>query len=404
MAYRHGMRLLTINSGSSSLKVALYEMAQTPARLLSGQAERIGLPTGRVGITDVAGTTLLERQGDLPDHDSALQVLFSWLAHERPDLVPQAAGHRIVHGGSDYREPRTITAALLATLRELVPIDPDHLPQAIRAIEAVSRAYPSIPQVACFDTAFHRHMPRLAQMYALPASFWDAGVRRYGFHGLSYEYIMDTLGTLDRAAAGGRVIIAHLGNGASMAAVQRGVGIDTTMGFSPTGGLVMSTRSGDLDPGVLLHALQSEGMDAAALNHLVNQRAGLLGVSGTSGDMHDLLNMVATDARAAEAVALFCYQAKKSLGALAAVLGGLDTLVFTGGIGEHAAPVRAGICAGLGFLGIALDPRRNGAHAPVISPDGGAVTVRVLHTDEELMIARHTSRLLQQEGTNDVSV
>ena len=396
--------ILTINTGSSSLKIALYQSGSEPTRILSGQAERIGLPDARVRITDAAGAPLLEQQADLPDHDSALHVMFAWLRRERPDLVPQAVGHRIVHGGSAYREPRTITATLLAALRKLASLDPDHLPQAIRAIEAAGQTYPAVPQVACFDTSFHRNMPKVAQRYALPQSFWDAGVRRYGFHGLSYEFIMQELNALDHVSANGRVIIAHLGNGASMAAVQRGVGVETTMGFSPTGGLVMSTRSGDLDPGVVLYALQSVGLDTAALSRLVNRQAGLLGVSETSGDMHDLLAAAATDSRAAEAIELFCYQAKKSLGALAAVLGGLDTLVFTGGIGEHAAPVRAGICVGLEFLGITLDPDRNVAHAPVISGDGRAVTVRVLPTDEDLMIARHTARLLWPKGTPDVSV
>ncbi|MGI8915061.1 MAG: acetate/propionate family kinase, partial [Chloroflexota bacterium] len=265
------MRLLTINSGSSSLRVALYQMDRAPTLVLFGQAERIGQPTSRVQISDADHHTLLERQGAVPDHDAALHLFFSWLCQERPGLVPQAAGHRIVHGGSAYREPLTITAALLAALRNLVPVDPDHLPQAIRAIEAVSTAYPSIPQVACFDTAFHRHMPRVAQQYALPPAFWGDGIRRYGFHGLSYESIMHQLRTLDRVAANGRIIIAHLGNGASMAAVRDGVSMETTMGFSPTGGLVMGTRSGDLDPGVLLYLLEEQGMPLPAVKDLLNK-------------------------------------------------------------------------------------------------------------------------------------
>jgi acetate kinase len=239
-------------------------------------------------------------------------------------------------------------------------------------------------------------MPRVAQMYALPRHLWDEGVLRYGFHGLSYEYIMQELHRLDSRAATGRVVIAHLGNGASMAAVQNGVGIDTTMGFTPTGGLVMGTRTGDLDPGVLLYLLESKGISASAVNTLVNRQSGLLGVSGISADMHDLLEKEPTNPRAAEAVALFCYQAKKFLGALAAALGGLETLVCTAGIGEHAAPVRERICSGLEFLGIHLDPDRNANHAPIISREGSPVTVRVMHTDEDLMIARHTIRLVRQ--------
>jgi acetate kinase len=398
------VRILTINTGSSSLKAALYELEGTERSILSAKAERIGLSGGQLRLIDARGAVLHEPQEDLPNHRAALTALCTWLSEQGAAYAPHAVGHRIVHGGAIYREPVLIDGTVTAALRDLVPLDPDHLPQAIEAIESVERTFPAIPQAACFDTAFHRHMPWVARLYALPGELRAGGVIRYGFHGLSYEFIMRELGRLDPNAASGKVVIAHLGNGASMAAVRDGVGIETTMGFTPLGGLVMGTRPGDLDPGVLLYLLQRRGMSPSELSTLVNRQAGLLGVSGISADMRDLLGKEAGDERAREAVALFCYQAKKSLGALAAVLGGLDTLVFTGGIGEHAAPVRAGICAGLGFLGIALDPRRNEAHAPVISRDGGSVTVRVLHTDEELMIARHTSRLLQQEGTNDVSV
>jgi len=285
---------------------------------------------------------------------------------------------------------------VVADLRALVPIDPNHLPQAIAAIEAVVRAYPAVPQVVCFDTAFHSRMPRVARLYALPRDLAEGGVVRYGFHGLSYEYVVGELRRLDRGAYDGRVVVAHLGNGASMAAVRGGVGVDTTMGFTSTGGLVMGTRSGDLDPGVPLFLLEERGMSPTEVSDLVNKQAGLLGVSGTSADMRDLLEREAYDGRAAEAVALFCYQAKKFLGALAAALGGLDALVFTGGIGEHAAPVRERVCEGLGFIGIRLDPDRNAAHAPVISSDDAAVTVRVVPTDEDLMVARHTRRLIEQ--------
>jgi acetate kinase len=247
-------------------------------------------------------------------------------------------------------------------------------------------------------------MPHVAQLYALPRQFVDAGIIRYGFHGLSYEYILAALRAEDSSAADGRVIIAHLGNGASMAAVRGGASVDTTMGFTPTGGLVMGTRSGDLDPGVLLYLLESRGMDAATLSKVVNHQAGLLGVSGISADMRDLLQRERSDTHAAEALALFCYQARKFLGALAAALGGLNTLIFTGGIGEHAAAIRQRICEGLEFLGIALDQQRNEAHAPIISRDGGPVTVRVMKTNEDLMIARHTYRLLSQGRTSDATI
>ena len=394
------MRLLTINTGSSSLKAALYHMDEADPLDLSAVVERIGLPGSRLHIADAGGTVLVERGGDLPDHGAAMRALLAWLRDNRGGEGLDAVGHRVVHGGRAYSAPHLVSGELVAALRQLVPIDPDHLPQALDAIEAVGLAFPAVPQVACFDTAFHRDMPRVARMYALPRELRDAGIVRYGFHGLSYESIMHQLRAVDRAAAAGRVIIAHLGNGASMAAVRDGRGIDTTMGFTPSGGLVMGTRSGDLDPGVPLYLLQARGLDAAGLSTLVNRQAGLLGVSGLSADMRDLLDKETDDPRAAEAVELFCYQARKFLGALAAVLGGLDTLVFTGGIGEHAAPVRARICAGLDFLGIDLDPQRNAEHAPVVSRDGARVTVRVMKTDEDLMIARHTQHVLAQKGAH----
>jgi acetate kinase len=404
MAHPPTRRILTINTGSSSLKAGVYSLGASETLILAARAERIGHSEGQLQITDTQGVPLLDQHGHLPDHDAALRTLFAWFQSHRSGTAFDAVGHRVVHGGDRYREPQRITDDLIAALQQLLPLAPDHLPQALAAIQAVRQAYPSLPQVACFDTTFHRHMPPVAQHYALPHELWDQGVRRYGFHGLSYEFIMDALRRADPAAAGGRVIIAHLGNGASMAAVQGGIGIDTTMGLTPTGGLMMGTRSGDLDPGVLLYLLQAQGMSPAEINTLVNQRAGLLGLSGTTADMRDLLNQEARDPRAAAAIALFCYQARKFVGALAAVLGGLDTLIFTGGIGEHAAPIRARICAGLDFLGIQLDEGRNAAHAPIISRDGSAATVRVMPTDEDLMIARHTYRLLLERGADHVEV
>lgn len=386
--------VLTINTGSSSLKVTLYRLATTETPELVAQSERIGQPGSLLWIRDAAGVLLGDQQTNLPDHRAALAEVLAWLDRLRTGWEPVAVGHRIVHGGSHFREPQRITDELIGTLQSLATIDPDHLPQALSAIDAISRAFPHVPQVACFDTAFHRAMPRVAQLYALPRNLLAAGVVRYGFHGLSYEYIVTELRRQAPTAADGRLIIAHLGNGASMVAVKAGVSIDTSMGFTPTGGLVMGTRTGDLDPGVLLYLLTARGLSPADLNQLVNHDAGLLGLSGTSSDMRDLLEREASDPRAADAIALFCYQAKKYLGALAAVLGGLDTLVFTGGIGEHAASIRQRICAGLEFLGIHLDAGRNAAHASVISSATSAVTVRVIPTDEDLMIARHTVRVL----------
>jgi acetate kinase len=394
-------RLLTINTGSSSLKAALYRLREdtTETPELRAEASRIGGRGGGLRLADARGETLDERRDDLPDHAAALDALMSRLRDlglDRDDLLA-AVGHRIVHGGDRHREPQRVTPGVVADLRALVPIDPNHLPQAIAAIEAVGRAYPAVPQVACFDTAFHSRMPRVARLYALPSRLAEEGIIRYGFHGLSCEYVMEELRRLEPEAAAGRVVVAHLGNGASMAAVRGGVGVDTTMGFTPTGGLVMGTRSGDLDPSVPLFLLEERGLTPTEVSDLLNKQAGLLGVSGTSADMRDLLNREPEDMRAAEAVALFCYQAKKFLGALVATLGGLDALVFTGGIGEHAAPVRERVCEGLEFLGIRLDTDRNAAHAPVISSDAAAVSVRVVPTDEDLMVFRHTRRLIEQE-------
>ena len=396
-----GHHLLTINTGSSSLKAALYRLRGEGAEIpeLRVEASRIGGRGGGMRLAGSRGETLDEQhQDDLPDHAAALDALLSRLRErglERDDLA--AVGHRIVHGGERHREPQRVAPGVVADLRALVPIDPNHLPQAIAAIEAVGRAYPTVTQVACFDTAFHSRMPRVARLYALPSRLAEEGIIRYGFHGLSYEYVMEELRRLETEVAAGRIVVAHLGNGASMAAVRGGVGVETTMGFTPTGGLVMGTRSGDLDPSVPLYLLEERGLTPTEVSNLLNKRAGLLGVSGTSADMRDLLDREPDDVRAAEAVALFCYQAKKFLGALAAALGGLDALVFTGGIGEYSATVRERVCEGLEFLGIRLDPSRNAVHAPIISSDDTAVRVLIVPTDEDLMVARHTRRLIEQE-------
>jgi acetate kinase len=393
-------RLLTINTGSSSLKAALYRLREgaTETLELRAEASGIGGRGGGLRLADGHGEALDEHQGDLPDHAAALDALMGRLRDRGPGRDDLAAvGHRIVHGGHRHQEPQRVTEELIGYLRTLVPVDPDHMPQALAAIEMMIQAYPNVPHVACFDTAFHARMPRVARLYALPSRLAEEGILRYGFHGLSYEYVVEELRRLDPEAAAGRVVVAHLGNGASMAAVRGGVGVDTTMGFTPTGGLVMGTRSGDLDPSVPLFLLQERGLTLTEVSDLLNKQAGLLGVSGTSADMRDLLDREAYDGRAAEAVAIFCYQAKKFLGALAAALDGLDALVFTGGIGEHSATVRERVCEGLAFIGIRLDRGRNAAHARVISTDDASVTVRVVPTDEDLMVARHTRRLIEQE-------
>jgi acetate kinase len=402
MAQERPLRILTINSGSSSIKIALYQMERAETLILTGSIERIGLKGGLFCLVNGQGDSMVDQQLDLPDHDAAFKALLEWLqGHDALGQAIDAVGHRLVHGGREYSHPHLVSPELVAALKEFVPLAPAHLPHEIKAIQAVSQCCPDLPQVACFDTAFHRHMPDVAQMYALPRHLRHAGIIRYGFHGLSYEYIIQELHVeAGPEISDGRVIVAHLGNGASMAAVRRGRGIDTTMGFTPTGGLVMGTRSGDLDPGVILYLIQEGGMSPAAVDEMLNEHAGLVGVSGLSSSMKDLLAHEGEDSHAAEAVSLFCYQAKKFLGALVATLGGLDALVFTGGIGENAPAVRWRICDGLEILRIRLDPNRNDVNAPVISRDDSPVSVRVMHTNEALMIARHTRDVIisQQEG------
>jgi acetate kinase len=383
-------RILTINSGSSSVKFALFQLGQAETLVLSGRMERIGLAAGVFKVKGADGAKLVEKPMALPDHAAAFEALFAWLKDQPDAKNLQAVGHRIVHGGPKYTQPAIIDQELIASLKKLIPLAPDHLPHEIEAIEIVARSNPSRTQVACFDTAFHANMPRLAKMYALPREYEAAGVRRYGFHGLSYEYIMGELKSESGAeTANGRIVIAHLGNGSSMAAVRQGACIDTTMGFTPTAGLVMSTRTGDLDPGILVYMLREKGLTADQVNELVTQRAGLLGVSGTSSDMVDLLESEKHDAAASDAVELYCRQAKKFLAAFAGMLGGLETLIFTAGIGENCPSIRWRICDELGFLGIQIDDRRNDANARVISADESRVQVGVIKTNEELMIARH---------------
>jgi acetate kinase len=387
--------ILTINSGSSSLKFALYVLGETERLVLKGEMGRIGVSQGFLQAEDHEGQQLTSLELNLPDHEAALKTLFGWLQGHEVGSDLHAVGHRLVHGGLAHVKPQEVSPALIEELKLLVPLAPDHLPQEIKALEAVKRYFPHIRQVACFDTSFHRRMPEVAQRYALPGSLFAEGLRRYGFHGLSYEYILQELAQeAGVSAASGKLIIAHLGNGASMAAINDGRSLDTTMGLTPTGGLVMGTRPGDLDPGVMLYLLQEKGLSPEEVNQLVNHQAGLLGTSGISSDMQDLLARENTEAAAALAVELFCYQARKFAGALAAVLGGLDTFIFTGGIGENSAIIRARICANLVFLGLHLDPGLNENNGAVISRKGSPVTIRVMKTNEELMIARHTLDLI----------
>ena len=359
--------ILTLNAGSSSLKFALFA---TPE------------------LRKVAGDTI-ERIAHA-DHASHLPEIFAAIG----DATLTAVGHRVVHGGPRFTAPVRVDDAVLAELRALIPLAPEHAPAEIALMEAVSRQRRDVPQVACFDTAFHADLAPATRLLPIPRRYAARGVRRYGFHGLSYAYLRDALARLDPAAARGRVVFAHLGNGCSLAALRDGRCVDTTMALTPAAGLVMGTRSGDLDPGLAAYLARVDGLDAAGFDALVNGQSGLLGLSETSADMRDLLAAEAADPRAAEALAVFCLSARKHIAAMAASLEGLDTLVFAGGIGEHAAPIRARICAGLAHLGVRLDDARNGAHAPVLSAADSRVTVRIIATDEEHQIARETAALL----------
>jgi acetate kinase len=392
--------ILCVNAGSSSLKFALYAISESDEKKLAeGAIEGIGQLTARLRVRNSQKQLLEDRQATFANAHETIEALFA--AVERPELRrPAAVGHRIVHGGMLYTEPQKITAQLQNDLQELIPLAPLHLPSQIELIEAIRKRRPTLPQIACFDTAFHCRIPELARRFPLPRALWEKGVRRYGFHGLSYEYVLSALGNQASgpvlevsSRAEGRIIIAHLGNGASMVAVRDGVPVDTSMGLTPTGGFMMGTRSGDLDPGLVLYLLRS-GYDARELEDLLDHKSGLLGVSALSGDMKILLEKRNSDPHADQAVAMFCYGVRKFLGAFAAVLGGLDTLVFTGGIGERAAPVRQEICRDLQFLGISLDEDQNEKHAAIISTPESRCMVRVVPTDEDLTIARHTSRLL----------
>jgi len=386
--------ILCINVGSSSCKFALYSVSGGAESIVAeGVADRIGSSGGKIRVRDANGRSIAESDRDLARPQVAVDALFDEferLKLPRLDVV----GHRIVHGGAHHVAPEIVTPALIADLKRLIAFAPLHMPGGIEGVEAVAARHPKLPQVACFDTAFHRGMPERAERFPLPRELWDAGVRRYGFHGISYEYIMQALG----ADVPTRLIIAHLGNGASMAAVENGRPLDTTMGFTPAGGFMMGTRPGDLDPGVILYLLEQKGYDAAQLSRLVNLKSGLLGVSGLSSDVKTLLDARGSNANAAMAVEMFCYQIKKAIGALAAALGGLDMLVFTGGIGEHAAAVRAEACQGLAHLGLAIDPRRNDSNQDTISAADSRCRVRVIPTNENLMVARHAARLVFPAG------
>jgi acetate kinase len=395
--------ILTLNAGSSSIKFALFARSEIIPQQpeLVGQIDGIGVVGGQrahLKAKDASGGTLddsdlvLEGQAET-QHRSALSFLVGWLHRRAAHHRISGVGHRVVHGAQKFSQPIVLDAAIVDALRGFIPLAPLHQPHNLAGIEALTAALPDIPQVACFDTAFHRSQPEVAQLFALPRAITAQGVRRYGFHGLSYEYIAEVLPQhLDVQHARGRVIVAHLGNGASMCAMRELKSQASTMGFTAVDGLMMGTRTGNLDPGVLLYLMDYQKMDAKALTRLLYKESGLLGVSGISQDMRVLLDSAAPEAR--EAVDLFCYRIVREIGSLAAALGGLDALIFTGGIGEHGAPVRKHVCAQLGWLGLRLNSTANAANATIISSADSQIAVCVIPTNEEWMIARHTAELI----------
>ncbi len=391
--------ILTINGGSSSVRFALYEVDQSPQVIVHGKLDRIGSKGTSLTINHADNKERESHVIDASDHSAAIAAVLNYLEQQPAFATVKAVGHRIVHGMA-HVSPQPITPALLNELRSVTAYDPEHLPHEIKLIETIQQRHPSLPQIACFDTAFHRGMPSVAKLLPIPRRYQTHGVERYGFHGLSFSYLMEELIRMgDPAATHGRVILAHLGGGASMAAVLNGNSIDTSMGFTPTAGLVMGTRTGDIDPGLIYYLAHAKQMSTEQFQHMVNHESGLLGISERSSDVRDLLECEADDVHAAEALALFCYQAKKWIGSFSTVLSGLDTLVFAGGIGENAPVIRERICTGLEFLGVKIDVTRNADNAPLISAAGSQVNVRVIRTNEELMMARMIIHLVGLTAT-----
>jgi acetate kinase len=393
--------ILALNAGSSSIKFSLFDTTNgisSHSLLYQGAVDGIG-GNPHFLVQDTTGQRLVDEQlktkaTTQPGHKEALGVLLDWVERQETGLTLIAVGHRVVHGGTLFLAPVLVDSQVINQLESLVPLAPLHQPHNLAAIRSIATINPNIPQIACFDTAFHRTQPPIAQAFALPRDLTDQGIKRYGFHGLSYEYIASVLPDYVDYRADGRVIVAHLGNGASMCALQGRKSLATTMGFTALDGLPMGTRCGSIDPGVILYLLSELHMDAPGITDLLYHRSGLLGVSGQSSDMRELLT--SNSPRAAEAIDLFVYHIQRELGSLAAALGGLDVLVFTAGIGEHAAPIRARVCQDLQWLGVQFDETANRSGGPKISSDSSAVSVWVIPTDEDLMIARHTSNVIHR--------
>lgn len=388
--------VLVINAGSSSVKFSVFGVSGAkPGRICTGNFEEIDT-NPHLKIQQAGGEVLAEERWSADEplgHDGAIAFLFEWLHGHAAGYRAIGAGHRFVHGGTRYATAVRVDDEVIANLEALVPLAPLHQPHHLSALMAIAERYPSLPQVACFDTAFHHGQPAIATQFALPRDITQQGVKRYGFHGLSYEYIASALPGFDERAAHGKTVVLHLGNGASMAALDQGRSIASTMGFTALDGLPMGTRSGSLDPGILLWLMDEHKMDARAIESLLYHRSGLLGVSGISSDMRTLLE--SDDPAASDAVDLFCYRISRELGSLVTALGGLDAIVFTAGIGEHAPPVRERVCRAAAWLGISLDTAANARHGPRISTADSPVAVWVIPTNEELMIATHTLDLLE---------
>jgi acetate kinase len=380
--------ILSVNGGSSSIKFSLYRIKEPLEQLFYGEIENIGTKKATLNFNNAPHQQRNSLDIEAANHDEAANHLIEWLEKQKHFDSVKAVGHRIVHG-MKHTEPELITDELLDELKKISAFDPEHLPEEIKLIEVFKKKYPTLKQVACFDTSFHTSMPVVAKLLSIPRRYYEMGIQRYGFHGLSYAYLMEELERISgKEAAKGKIILAHLGNGASLAAVKDGKSIDTSMGFTPTSGLPMSTRTGDIDPGVAWYLMQFEKFTPKQFSHLINHESGLLGISETNSDMRELTKIEETDGRAKDAIELFCYQIKKWIGSFVAVLGGLDVLVFSGGIGEHSPEVRSKICDGLEFLGIELDEIKNMNNEPVISKETSKVKVRIIKTNEELMIAK----------------
>jgi len=389
--------ILCINCGTSSFKFALFRFDPKMEMVCSGYVDKIGSSKSHFMVRDQQGVILTREKIKYPDIEASVILLIKWLKVNSAKYVLKAIGHRIILGGMLYQEHQLVNKELVKSLKFLVPLAPNHLPDELKTLDLLTKAFPDVPHAACFDTVFHEDMPFYSRHFSIPHNLRKEGVVRYGFHGLSYEYILLKLKQISPLGASGKVIIAHLGNGSSITAVLKGKSIDTTMGLTPTGGLIMGTRSGDLDPGIALYLMKKKKMSIKGLDQLVNHQSGLKGISGISSDMHILLKKEKTKLRAQEAVTMFCYQVRKFIGALSAALEGVNCLVFTGGIGENASSIRARICNKLKFLGIEIDRNKNSCNKGIISTKKSAVTVRVLKTNEEYMIALHTFHMTMKE-------